>query len=156
MPRTLESFLRPPVILRAVFTAAVCGGLLFAFALPSSPALSADNPSEVTGGAVARLAPPLVPTTAVATPAALDKCADILRGDAPMGGRAVPAHYRDNLMPMAIIGMMTGVNHVTGPRERTHAFMPENTAASLDGRNARAIAAYRHCRAEAHLRTLSN
>ena len=148
---------RRPLVLRTAFmAAALVAGLLL-----TVPALSSDLSSDLSSGtgtgAGARLAPPLVPTTAAATPAAdLARCAVILRGDAPVGGRAVPAHYRHNVMPMAIIGMMTGVNHVTGPREQAAAFAPADAAASLDGRNARAIAAYRQCRAEAALRALSN
>jgi len=138
--------------LRTVFmTVAVVGGLM----LLTVPALSSDLPSRSGVEADTRLAPSLVPTMTAGQPTAAD-CVTMLRGDAPMGGRAVPAHYRDNVMKMAIIGMMTGVNHVTGPREETIAFAPADPAASLDGRNARAIAAYRQCRAEATLRALSN
>jgi hypothetical protein len=153
MPFIPASTLRPPFALRAAFmAAAVIGGLLL-----TVPALSSDLPSRSDVEADTRLAPPLVPTTAAATPVVdTSRCAAILRGDAPVGGRAVPAHYQHNLMPMAIIGMMTGVNHVTGPRERAAAFAPSDAAAALDGRNARAIAAYRQCRAEATLRALSN
>lgn len=153
---TSVSTLRPLFTLRAAFmAAAVIGGLM----LLTVPALSSDLPSRSSAESVTRLVPPLVPTTAATTPVPAEStshCAAMLRGDAPMGGRAVPAHYRHNVMPMAIIGMMTGVNHVTGPREQAVAFAPADAAASLDGRNARAIAAYRKCRAEASLRALSN
>ena len=139
MPFIPASTSRPPFALRAAFmAAAVIGGLLL-----TVPALSSDLPSRSDVEA----ATPVVDTS---------RCAAILRGDAPVGGRAVPAHYQHNLMPMAIIGMMTGVNHVTGPRERAAAFAPSDAVAALDGRNARAIAAYRQCRAEATLRALSN
>ena len=152
MQKISISSLHPPFTLRAVFmTAAVVGGLM----LLTVPALSSDLPSRSGVEADTRLAPSLVPTTTAATPTAVH-CTAMLRGDAPMGGRAVPAHYRHNVMPMAIIGMMAGVNHVTGPREKAIAFAPADQAASLDGRNARAIAAYRQCRAEAALRALSN
>lgn len=154
MHHTPVSKSRPPFTLRALFiTAAVIGGLM----LLTVPALSSDHPSRSGGEADTRLAPSFVPTTAAATPDAADSiCKRILRGDAPMGGRSAMVHYRDNVMPMAIIGMMTGVNYVTGPREKAVAFLPADSSAALDGRNARAIAAYRKCRADATLRALSN
>jgi hypothetical protein len=141
------------------FNATAVRPVLFAVAIAVAlcvlavPALSSDSSD---GGAGARLAPPLVPTTAAVTRAAHDSCAAMLRNDIPVGGRVATAHHPRNVMPVAIIGMMTGVNHVTGPREQAAAFAPDDVAASLDGRNARAIAAYRQCRAAALITTLSN
>lgn len=141
--------------IRTAFIAAVAVGAL-ALAMPAlssegTAKAGPDNPAAV------RLAPPLVPTTVTATPvrAAPDSCAVILRRTVPVGGNAVSAHRPYNVMPAAIIGMAMGVNHVTGPRERATAFLPDDAVASLDGRNARTIALYRQCRSEAALRTMS-
>ena len=134
-----------PVLFAAAMAVALC--------VLAVPALSSDSSDD---DAAARLTPPLVSTTAAVTRVAGDSCAVMLRGDAPVGGRVAAADYPRNVMRVAIIGMMTGVNHVTGPREQAIAFAPEDAAASIDGRNARAIAAYRQCRAAAQLTALSN
>lgn len=120
------------------------------------PALSAEGTAGPAQDSVTvRQAPLLVPTTAAAEPAT-ELCVALLRAPAPVGGRSAAPHRPQYVMPTAIIGMITGVSHVTGPREQAAAFSPDDAAASLDGRNARAIAAYRKCRAEATLSALSN